>query len=106
MSVDLWVPFAEGFHPPDRTPDRHVFEIPKSSPEFGEARLESLTTEVHRHLSSESDALVTIFAQEIGIRHPEMVAHRPLNIRHAHQTLGRRRHQCDLLANQSFIDGP
>jgi hypothetical protein len=48
--------------------------------ELGEAALQALLAEVHRHVTSEGDRLVTIFGGEVARANVEVVAHETLHV--------------------------
>jgi hypothetical protein len=65
---------ADGAH------DRRVVAVAERAPELGEAALEALLAEVHRHVPRERDALVPVLREEVGAAELEVVADDALDV--------------------------
>src|SRR5262249_17756080 len=83
-----------------------VVSVAERAPELGEAATDSLTADVHGHVSREGDALVPILAQQLAARETEVAAHGSLDFLDARRVRSRRRNHGNLGIRELLIDGP
>src|SRR5690606_1994061 len=65
VRVDLGISLAQGLDAAHRAHHRRVVAVAEGAPELREARLQTLTAEIHRHLPRKGDRFVAIFAHQI-----------------------------------------